>query len=178
VATAQLYPQITLSAGYTAASLNGSALFSPAAAAWSLVGGLAQPLFDGGARRAGRRATVAEFKASAADYRQTVLLAFSQVGDVLTALDHDNALLESQRRALDLASTSLRLERINYASGEAGVLSLLDSQRQLQRAALGHAQVQGQLYLDVVQLIVATGGSGWPAPPHEQASPSAAGSGS
>ena len=173
VATAQLYPQITLSAGYTASSLNGSALFNPAAAAWSLAGGLAQTIFDGGARRAGKRAAVAEFQASAADYRQTVLLAFSQVGDVLTALDHDSALLEAQGRALDLASTSLRLERINYASGEAGVLSLLDSQRQLQRAALGRAQVQGQLYLDVVQLIVATGGSGWPASPPDGGVPGA-----
>jgi NodT family efflux transporter outer membrane factor (OMF) lipoprotein len=163
VATAQLYPQITLSAGYTASSLNGSSLFSAGAAAWSLLGGLTQPLFDGGARRAGRRAAVAEFNASAADYRQTVLLAFAQVGDILTALDHDTALLDAQSRALDLASESLRLERINYASGEAGVLSLLDSQRQLQRAALGHAQVQGQLYLDMIQLIVASGGGALPA---------------
>jgi NodT family efflux transporter outer membrane factor (OMF) lipoprotein len=92
VATAQLYPQITLSAGYTASSLNGSPLFSPGAAAWSLLGGLAQPLFDGGSRRAGKRAAIAEFNASAADYRQTVLLAFAQVGDTLTALDHDTAL--------------------------------------------------------------------------------------
>jgi hypothetical protein len=110
-------------------------------------------------------------------WHQTVLLAFSQVGDVMTALDHDSALLEAQRRALDLASTSLRLERINYASGEAVVLSLLDAQRQLQRAALGRAQVQGQLYLDVVQLIVATGGSGWPTPPHERDAGAAASGG-
>ena len=173
VATAQLYPQITLSAGYTASSLNGSPLFSPGAAAWSLLGGLAQPLFDGGARRAGKRAAIAELNASAADYRQTVLLAFAQVGDTLTALDHDTALLDEQTRALALASESLRLERINYASGEAGVLSLLDSQRQFQRAALGRAQTQGQLYLDAVQLIVATGGSGWPTPPRDRAAGSA-----
>ncbi len=174
VATARLYPQITLSAGYTASSLNGSPMFSPAGAAWSLAGALAQPIFDGGSRRAGRRAAVAEFQASAADYRQTVLLAFSQVGDILTALNHDSALLEAQRRALDLATESLRLERLNYTSGEAGVLSLLDSQRQLQRAALGHAQVQGQLYLDVVRLMVATGGSGWPGSPPDGPAPGAA----
>ena len=165
VATAQLYPQITLSAGYTASSLNGSALFSPGAAAWSLLGGVTQPLFDGGSRRAERRATIAAFNASAADYRQTVLVAFAQVGDILTALDHDRALLAAQGRALELASESLRLERINYTAGEAGVLSLLDSQRQLQRAALGHAQVQGQLYLDMVQLMVATGARGLPGSP-------------
>jgi NodT family efflux transporter outer membrane factor (OMF) lipoprotein len=169
VATARLYPQITLSAGYTASSLNGLPLFDPASAAWSIAGGLVQPLFDGGARRAENRAVVAEFRASEADYRQTVLQAFSQVGDTLTALDHDNSLLQAQGRAYDVASESLRLERINYAGGEGGILSLLDSQRQLQRAALGRAQVQGQLYLDAIQLIVAAGGSGWPSPSEDRA---------
>src|SRR5882757_10755163 len=92
VATAQLYPQITLSAGFTASSLNGAALFNPAGLAWSLAGSLMQSVFDGGTRRAEKRASIAEFQATAADYRQTVLLAFAQVGDVLTALDHDTAL--------------------------------------------------------------------------------------
>jgi NodT family efflux transporter outer membrane factor (OMF) lipoprotein len=161
VATARLYPQITLSAGYTASSLNGSALFGSGGAVWSLAGSVLQPIFDGGSRRAGRREAVAEFQASDADYRQTVLQAFAQVGDVLTALDHDTALLEAQKRALDLASESLRLERINYATGASGLRDVLDAQRQFARASLGHAQVQGQLYLDSIQLIVAMGGGGW-----------------
>lgn len=161
VATAKLYPQISLSAGFTASSLNGSGLFSPGDSAWSLAGSLLQPVFDGGARRAERREAIAEFQATTADYRQTVLLAFAQVGDSLTALDHDADLLAAQKRALDLASESLRLERINYATGAAGVLTVLDAQRQLERASLGYAQVQGQLYLDTVQLIVAMGGGKW-----------------
>jgi outer membrane protein TolC len=122
-----------------------------------------QPLFDGGARRAGRREAIAEFQASTADYRETVLQAFVQVGDSLTALDHDGALLAAQKRAFDLASESLRLERINYATGASGVLNVLDAQRQFERASLGYAQGQGQLYLDTLQLIVAMGGGGWDA---------------
>jgi NodT family efflux transporter outer membrane factor (OMF) lipoprotein len=165
VATAQLYPQITLSAGFTASSLNGAALFNPAGLAWSLAGNLLQSVFDGGTRRAERRASIAEFQATAADYRQTVLLAFAQVGDVLTALDHDTALLAAQKRALELATESLRLERINYAGGATGILDLLNAQRQLQRTALGYAQVKGQLYLDTIQLIVAVGGGTWPGHP-------------
>ena len=73
VATAQLYPDITLSAGISASSLNGGNLFSPSGLVWSIAGGLAQPLFDGGMRQAERRAALADFKASAADYQQTVL---------------------------------------------------------------------------------------------------------
>ncbi len=91
-----------------------------------------------------------------------MLQAFVQVGDSLTALDHDGVLPTGQKRAFDLASESLRLERINYATGASGVLNVLDAQRQFEHASLGYAQGQGQLYLDTVQLIVATGG-GWDA---------------
>ena len=76
---------------------------------------------------------------------------------------HDGALLAAQKRAFDLASESLRLERINYATGASGVLNVLDAQRQFERASLGYAQGQGQLYLDTLQLIVAMGGGGWDA---------------
>jgi len=160
VATAQLYPQITLSAGYTASSLNGSPLFSPAAGVWSLAGSVLQPLFDGGSRRAGRREAIAEFQAVAADYRQTVLKAFVQVGDSLTGFDHDAALLAAQKHAFDVASESLRLERISYATGASGILNVLNAQRQFEQSSLGYAQVQGKLYLDTIQLMVAVGG-GW-----------------
>ncbi len=108
VATAQLYPQITLSAGYTASSLNGSPLFSHPGGLWSVAGSVLQSLFDGGARRAGRREAIAEYQASHCGLLgETVLQAFVQVGgDSLTAVDHDGALLAAQKRAFDLASES------------------------------------------------------------------------
>jgi NodT family efflux transporter outer membrane factor (OMF) lipoprotein len=161
VATAQLYPNITLSAGITAASLNGGNLFSPGGLAWSIAAGLTQPVFDGGMRQAERRAALAGFRASAADYQQTILLAFGQVADILQALAHDAHLLAAQKRALDLASESVSLQRMNYRRGGAGILSLLDAQRQYQQALLGSVRVQAQRYLDTIQLLVAMGGGWW-----------------
>jgi NodT family efflux transporter outer membrane factor (OMF) lipoprotein len=161
VATAQLYPNITLSAGISAASLNGGNLFSAGGLAWSIAAGLTQPVFDGGMRQAERRAALAAFGASAADYQQTVLLALGQVADILQALAHDAHLLAAQKRALDLASESVSLQRINYRKGGVGILSLLDAQRQYQRALLGYVRVQAQRYLDTIQLLVAMGGGCW-----------------
>ena len=61
VATANLYPQITLSARYgTEASRIGD-LFRPGAAVWGIGAGLLQPVFRGGALEADRRAAVAGF---------------------------------------------------------------------------------------------------------------------
>lgn len=163
IANAQLYPQITLSAGITASSLNGANLFNPGALVWSMAAGLTQPIFDGGLRRAQRRAALADFKASAADYQQTVLQSFGQVADILQALQHDQDLLGAQQHALALSSDSVGLQRINYARGGAGILNLLDAQRQHQQALLGYARAQTQRYQDTVQLLAAMGGGWWDA---------------
>jgi NodT family efflux transporter outer membrane factor (OMF) lipoprotein len=161
IATAQLYPSITLSAGVSASSLNGGELFSPGGLVWSVAAGLAQPIFDGGMREAERRAALAAFKASAADYQQTVLRAFGQVADILQALTHDTNLLSAQRQALSMASEAVRLQRINYGGGGSGIIGLLDAQRQYQQAKLGYVRAEAQRYQDTVQLLVAMGGGWW-----------------
>jgi NodT family efflux transporter outer membrane factor (OMF) lipoprotein len=161
IATAQLYPSITLSAGVSGSSLNGGNLFSPAGLVWSIAAGLTQPIFDGGMREAERQAALAAFKASAADYKQTVLQAFGQVADILQALTHDTNLLAAQKHALTMASEAVRLQRISYGSGGSGIIGLLDAQRQLQQAELGYIRAEAQRYQDTVQLLVAMGGGCW-----------------
>jgi NodT family efflux transporter outer membrane factor (OMF) lipoprotein len=161
IATAQLYPSITLSAGVSGSSLNGANLFNPAGLIWSVAAGITQPIFDGGTRRAERKAALADFKAYAADYKLTVLQSFGQVADVLEALRHDAAALAAQQRALDTASQSVGLQRINYAEGGAGLLNLLDAERQYQQASLGYARATAQRYQDTTQLLLALGGGWW-----------------
>jgi NodT family efflux transporter outer membrane factor (OMF) lipoprotein len=161
IATAQLYPSITLSAGINANSLNGGELFSPGGLVWSVAAGLAQPIFDGGMREAERRAALAAFKASAADYQQTVLQAFGQVADILQALAHDTNLLAAQSHALSMASEAVRLQGISYGNGGSGIIGLLDAQRQYQQAQLGYVRAEALRYQDTVQLLVAMGGGWW-----------------
>ena len=161
VATAQLYPAITLSGSVGAAALDAGHLFNPANLAWSIAAGLTEPVFDGGMRQAERRAALAEFKASAADYRQTVLQAFGQVADTMQALSHDAQLLAGQRQALDVASESVRLQRLSYSGGGSAILPLLDAQRQYQQARLGYVRAEAQRYQDTAQLLVAMGGGWW-----------------
>jgi NodT family efflux transporter outer membrane factor (OMF) lipoprotein len=165
IATARLYPSVTLSASAGAEALDPGHLFDPSGLVWSIASGLTQPIFDGGTRRAERRAAIASFKASAADYQQTVLEAFEQVADVLQALTHDAELLAEQSHALDLASESVRLQRIDYARGGIGILNLLDAQRQYQQALQGEIKAEAQRYQDTTKLLVATGGGWWDRPP-------------
>jgi NodT family efflux transporter outer membrane factor (OMF) lipoprotein len=161
IATAQLYPAITLSADISSSALQAHELFNPAGLAWSIAAGITEPVFDGGKRRAERRAALAAFRASAADYQQTVLHAFGQVADILQALEHDARLVSAQQHALEMASESVRLQRISYTRGGTGLINLLDAQRQYQQALLGYAHAQAMRYQDTTQLLVAMGGGWW-----------------
>ncbi len=161
VATAELYPNIDLSASLDAASLTTGALFDRNTAVWSLGGGLTAPIFHGGALRAQRRAALEGYRASLALYRETVLQAFGQVSDTLRALGHDAELVEDSHGALDAAREALDLQRIGYAAGKSDVLRLIDAERSYQQARLGYARATAQRYVDSAQLLVALGGGWW-----------------
>jgi NodT family efflux transporter outer membrane factor (OMF) lipoprotein len=160
IATASLYPQITLTASGSQQALPASAwrLFDRSGTTWSLISGLTAPIFDGGTLRADRRAAIDELHASAERYQQTVLESFGQVADVLDALSQDARTLAAQTRALAVAQSSLELSRESYGAGNTGILQVLDAQRQRQQAQLGFVRAQAQQYLDTTQLFLALGG--------------------
>ena len=103
VATAQLYPQITLSAAYQQMGTSLGNWFAVYNNAWNIAGNLTAPIFHGGELTAQKRGAIAAFEATRAGYEETVLRAFTQVATVLDALQHDGELVDAQHRALDMA---------------------------------------------------------------------------
>jgi NodT family efflux transporter outer membrane factor (OMF) lipoprotein len=158
VASANLYPQIALTATFGQQALTPANLFDASATAWSLIAGLTQPLFNGGTLRAERRAALDALHASAARYQQVVLDSFGQVADQLDALDHDAQLVAAQSFAQASTEASLELARQSYQAGNSGLLQVLDAQRERQRAQLGLLQARARQYLDTIQLLLAVGG--------------------
>ncbi|HEY4369610.1 MAG TPA: efflux transporter outer membrane subunit [Steroidobacteraceae bacterium] len=159
VAASRLYPQINISATLSQQSTEVSNLFDHSSLAWSLIGGVTAPLFDGGTLRAQSRAAQDAMKASLAQYEQTVLEAFGQVADVLTALQHDAEQLTALRNALDTSEANFKLTRESYSVGNVGILQVLDAERLLQQAKLGYARAEAQRYQDTAQLFLALGGN-------------------
>ncbi|MGE8186611.1 efflux transporter outer membrane subunit [Pseudomonas sp. NPDC086278] len=154
VATANLYPHVTLSASLAqAASGNGGA------ALWGLAAGLAGPIFDGGTLKAERQAAVEGYNATLAGYQQTLIQSFGQVADSLQAINHDAEQALAQEDALRAADTSLRLNQQAYAQGENSLLQVLEAERAYEQALLGHIRVKTDQYLDTVRLYVALGGN-------------------
>ncbi|MEP6504340.1 MAG: efflux transporter outer membrane subunit, partial [Betaproteobacteria bacterium] len=117
VATANLYPQITLSAGIDRQSLKFDKLFDTGTTGWSLAAGLLQPIFNGGALQAKKRASVAAYDAAQAQYQSTVLNAFLGVANALRAIDTDAEAVRANSEAERLANESLGLVTRQYQLG-------------------------------------------------------------
>lgn len=159
VATAQLYPNITLTGSWTQTGESTGGLFNSSNGLWSVAAGLTAPLFHGGSLDAQRREAVDAFTAQLGTYRQTVLQAFGQTADVLQALQHDAQAVDAQRAALEAAQASLGLSQDSYKAGQASFLQVLEAQRLFGQARLGYAQARSQRYLDTAQLFEVMGGA-------------------
>ena len=164
VATANLYPQITLSANYGSAATKASNLFGAGWSLWSLGAGITQPIFNGGALNAKKRAAIAAYDQADAQYRATVLSAFQNVADSLQALDFDANTLKQQVAVEALAKQTLELTSQQYQLGAVSSLSLLDAKRTYQTARIGLVQAQAARYADTAALFQAMGGGWWNRP--------------
>jgi NodT family efflux transporter outer membrane factor (OMF) lipoprotein len=165
VATANLYPQITLTASVNLQATTPDQLFNSASLVGALMAGVTGPIFDHGARRDRQRAAQDAMQAALDHYEQTVLVSFGQVADVLEALEHDAQMERAQQHAVDAAAANLDLTRQSYQAGNVGVLQVLDAQRSNEQAQLGLVRARAQRLQDDMQLLLATGGVAPNGPP-------------
>ncbi|EJL33272.1 efflux transporter, outer membrane factor lipoprotein, NodT family [Caulobacter sp. AP07] len=157
VATADLYPNIKLTASLTQGSLKPGDIFSYDATAWNVGAGLTAPIFNGGALKARRQQAREAATASSARYQQTVLTAFAQVADALSALAADDDAIAAYGRSEGQAGESLRLARVAYDQGGGTLLEVLDAQRRVHEVRASRVRAQGQRLADAVRLFAASG---------------------
>ncbi len=140
VATAQMFPSLTLSASMGKGGFHWPMVLSGAGALWSVAASISQPIFHGGALLAQRRAASATYAAALDRYKQTVLAAFKNVADTLASLEADNTSL----RHADLASAAAeQIYRDTTARVRLGALPA--------SAARGREQQHWNAYLTTVR---------------------------
>lgn len=159
IATANLYPQLTLTASFSQESLDTSTLFDAKSQAWTMISRLTAPIFDGGRLRGERQAAVEALAVQAARYRQTVLESFGQVANALDGIQHTAEALAAETEALRVAQENLELARESFNEGYANALQVLDAERLYQQARLGHVRAEAQRLRNTAQLYIALGGS-------------------
>jgi NodT family efflux transporter outer membrane factor (OMF) lipoprotein len=162
VATAAMLPQISLQLIYGSTSTSLDTLFSPVLGPTVTAGGsVAQTLLDGGANLARKRAAVATWEASKAQYRSTVLTAFRNVADTLRTLESDALTLRAAANAEHAAGLSLEITRRRQVAGDAGILDVLNAELTYQQAAIALVQAQAARFSDTAALFQALGGGWW-----------------
>ncbi len=169
VATAKLYPNISIGATLQEASTAPGNLFTSGSTGFSLFGNLLAPIFHGGTLKAGKKEAEAEARAAAARYQQTVLEAFGQVSDLLSALGNDARAASVATEANAVATRSYTLAEKGYRIGGLTVVQATEANRTLQQARLGAIDVRGRQALDIARLTMATAG-GFIGEPPAQAS--------
>jgi NodT family efflux transporter outer membrane factor (OMF) lipoprotein len=161
VATANLYPQITLTGNYGSQATRHEDLFGSGTSVWNIAAGLLQPVFHGGELLAKRRAAVAAYDQTAAQYRETVLQAFQNVADVLRALENDARTLSAQAEAEASARHTFDLAQEQFQLGAVSYLSLLNAERQYQQTRIGLVEAQAARFADTAAMFQALGGGWW-----------------
>lgn len=161
VATANLYPQITLSAGYGFQAISTDILFNGQSLVWNLGAGLLQPIFRGGELTARRRSAIAAYDQAAALYQQTVLKAFQNVADVLRALEADARTLQAQTQAEASAKAALEVIEKQFELGAVNFPALLIARRDYEKMRIMVIEARARRYSDTAALFQALGGGWW-----------------
>ena len=123
------------------------------------IGGLFMPLLDAGAIQSKIDAATADQKAAIADYKRTVLNAFSEVEN---ALAKEQQLTQRYHYITTMVSefkTAYDMTNKNYTIGQGTILDVLQIQAKWINARIAKVQLQQKRLINRVNLYLALGGS-------------------
>lgn len=162
IAMAAFYPNLTLNASIGVASNSLIKLFGLPSRVWSVGPTLAETVFEGGRRRAVVVEEQAAYDATVSTYRQTVLTAFQQVEDQLSAL----RILEQETAkvadTVQSATRALTISTAQYRAGTSDYLVVITAQATLLSAQRTQVDLLTRRLNASVSLVQAIGG-GWDA---------------
>jgi outer membrane protein, multidrug efflux system len=152
----QLYGQGGWNSQYISRLVNAESGF------WALGANVAQDIFSGGALHAQVQYQQANYDATVANYRDTVLNAFREVQDNITGLEVLAAARQSQEDAVNSARKQVDIATSRYVGGLVNYLDVVTAQQNLLSNEQEAAIIQGQRLVTAVLLVKALGG-GWDA---------------
>jgi NodT family efflux transporter outer membrane factor (OMF) lipoprotein len=160
IADAAYYPSLTLSAGAGLASSSFVRLFTWAARFWTAGATVSETLYDAGKRRGQVNMAEANFDVAMATYRQTVLTAFQQVEDNLSALRILEQETGATNETVQAAQTALDITVAQYKAGTATYLQVETQQSALFAEQEALVNLLTRRMVSSVLLVQALGG-GW-----------------
>jgi NodT family efflux transporter outer membrane factor (OMF) lipoprotein len=161
VATAELYPRISLTAAPALVSTALASLIEWGSRSFTVGAALDWPIFDGGRRRATVEAKTARQEQAMIRYRKTILSALKEVEDSLARIDSDRRQLSDLESALAAAKRNEKLAGTRFRGGLVTYADVLAARAQTLAFESQAVEARGALGRDTVALAKALGG-GWP----------------
>lgn len=161
IARANRLPSILLSADAGSTAVAMSQLFTGGTGFWSLSAATTAPLFEGGMLLHQERSAREAYVQAAEQYKSTVLAAFQNVADTLTALEQDAEALKAAAAAAAAAQVTLDLAKRQWQAGYAGYVSLLSAEQAYQQTRINLVQAEASRFADSAALYQALGGGWW-----------------
>ncbi len=160
VATADLFPRVSLSGFLGFIAGRGSQIGSSAAQAWGVAPSITWAAFDMGSVRARLRGAEADAEGALASYEQQVLLALEESENAFSDYSRAQERLLALLRQSGASRAAAEQAAIRYREGTVDFLVLLDAERERLAAEDAQAQAEVEVYRGVVGLYKALGG-GW-----------------
>jgi NodT family efflux transporter outer membrane factor (OMF) lipoprotein len=160
VATANLFPDVTVSAAIGSQSQGWGTSPSVSKHIWAFGPGAVWPLLDFGALDAAVEVADYAAQASLANYRKTILTAVQQVDSSLDAYDAQQYRMEKLSDAMVAGQRAVDLATARYNRGLTDFLNVVDAERQFYDLQEEYAEAQVSQGEQFVQLYKSLGG-GW-----------------
>ena len=154
----QRFPSLNLSASISDSTDRMSDLFSPSSLAWSLIGSISMPLFEGGRLKANEEQARLSVKRQEQAYLATLYDAFN---DVETAISQEQALKVRYEKTLEAQENAIAAERLSFEQYQSGLVTyttVLDAQDRSFNAQSSVIELKNQLIKNRINLHIALGG--------------------
>lgn len=160
IATADLYPTLSLGGTVGLEALDFDNLGDGGSGFFGIFPKISWPIFTGGKIRNQIRAEEARTAQALAAYEQTVLRALEEVQNALVAYGQEKIRRDRLIEAVEASQRAVNLVETQYLSGLTNFQNLLDSQRSLFQQQDELAESAGQVRNNLIALNRALGG-GW-----------------
>jgi NodT family efflux transporter outer membrane factor (OMF) lipoprotein len=160
VAEAAYYPTLDLTAALRTGGTSFGNLFNLSTRVWSVGATATELIFDAGRRQAVTRQAEANFDATVAMYRKTVLGAFQEVEDNLVAIRVLEQEATVQDDAVKASEESVRLALNQYRAGIVSYLNVVTAQTTALTNERSALTIQQRRMVAAATLVKALGG-GW-----------------
>lgn len=158
VATADLYPRITIAGMLGLLAGRGHLLGTSDSRAWAVTPALQWSAFDLGSGRARLRGARAATQEALAEYEKTMLLALEEADTALVTYGQRQERLVKLADEVRESARAANIARARYREGVADYLSLLDAERTQLQAEDGAAQAETEVFTAFVGLYRTLGG--------------------